>query len=104
MKLLHQTFAMFAKVTKYVLVNCSPCQDLTMHNAEGGTLGITGSRSVHFFAIVAALIIIKTFAPHVEIWLTVENAGSMAKHFLEHILTALGLPTDKIKDPSGQEI
>ncbi len=94
---------MFPNVTKYAFVNGSPCQDLTIHSANGGTLGITGSRSVHFFAIVAALIILKTFALHIAIWLTAENAGSMAEHFLEHFLIALGLPADKLKDANGQE-
>ncbi len=58
---LRQAIALFPNVTKYVFVHGSPCPDLTVHSAYWGTLGITGSRSVHVFAIVAALIIIKTF-------------------------------------------
>ncbi len=80
---LRQTFAMFPTAKKYIFVNGSPCQDLTIHSAFGGTLGITGTRSAHFFAIVAVIILIKTLAPKVDIWLTVENAGSMAEHYLE---------------------
>ncbi len=93
---LRQAIAMFSNVRKSMFVNGSPCQDLTIHNAYGGNLGMTGNRSVHFFAIVAAIIILRTFAPQIDIWLTVENSGSMAERFLEHMLHFLGLPTNKI--------
>ncbi len=46
--------------------------------------------------------LIKTFAPQDDAWLTLENAGSMADIFLEHILITLGLPPEKVKDVNGQ--
>ncbi len=89
---------------KLIFVNGSPCQDLTIHNAYGGSLGTTGTRSVHFVAIVAAIILLRRFSPHIDIWFTVENAGSMAEIVLEHMLHVLGLPAAKLKDNQGNNI
>ena len=91
-KVLRELLAIVPGLSKVVLIGGSPCQDLTFMSAHGGILGVTGPTSYHFHVFVAIVVALRAIEPNIDVFVVVENAGSMKEYHFQYMLDALGLP------------
>ena len=88
---------LFPTCKRLIIVAGSPCQDLTFMSLWKGLLGILGQRSKHFQVLPVLLMTMQILLPEVQIFLIVENAGSMRPYHLACMLDLLGWPQAIVK-------
>ena len=90
-------------IRRVILVGGSPCQNLTIMNAFNGFLGVAGPASKHVHIFPVLLSDLHLVGEALQVFLCIENAGSMQDFHRQYILEAIGFTDEQVTRLDAQK-